>query len=152
MSPASVPLSDGETVLARFRPDRGRYWRDHGILAVALMALAGVVLWAIGSPYPAIGSIGAVLAVAVRAAYLASETLALEWTLTNRRLVLPGDGSAGSGRAVNLLDIQTVRPFLGDVQIITTTGDKHLLKHLANAPQVVEQITRARDKRARRRG
>ncbi|WP_370206982.1 hypothetical protein [Pararhodobacter marinus] len=146
-TPGDAPiLEDGEKILAEFRPDRGKYWRDHGVMAVILMALAGFVLWAIDSPYPAIGSLGAILAVGVRAAYLAGETLSLRWVLTDRRLILPG-----GQRAVMLGDIATVRPLLGDVQIITTGGDKHLLKHLANGADVVRRIAQARDKRAKRR-
>ncbi len=140
-------LEPGETVLTTFAPDRGRYWRDHGIMAVVLMALAAVFLWAIGSPYPAIGSLGAILAVTARAVYLASETLAMRWVLTDRRLILPG-----GQRAAMLLEIETARPLLGDVQIITRSGDKHLMKHLADAAGVIAQITGARDKRSRRRG
>ena len=146
MSTSPALLADGETRITEFRPDRGRYWRDHGVMAVALMALAGGVLWVMGLPYPAIGSLGAVLAVGVRSAYLASETLGLVWTLTNRRLLLPG-----ADRSVNLLDIRKARPFLGDVQIITASGDKHLLKHMADAQGVISRITDARDKRVRRR-
>lgn len=146
MTAPAVALDPGEKLIAEFRPDRGRYWRDHAILAVALMAVAGIVLWAIDSPYPAIGSLGAILAVAVRAAYLASESLAMRWVLTDRRLLLPG-----GTRVVPLLELATVRPFLGDVQLITRAGDKHLLKHLANAEDVVAQIVAARDKRAKRR-
>ncbi|MCW1404249.1 hypothetical protein OKA06_18785 [Novosphingobium sp. MW5] len=65
MTPADIDhplLEPDERLLVTFAPDRNRYWRDHGIMAVGLMALAGGVLWLIGSPYPAIGS-GAVLAV-----------------------------------------------------------------------------------------
>ena len=143
----TLPLSldPGEHLLAELRPDRARYWRDHGIMAVGLMALAGLVLWAIDSPYPAIGSLGAILAVGVRALYLASETLALRWTLTDRRMLLPG------ARVIMLLELDTVRPLLGDVQLITKAGDKHLMKHLANADATVAQILSARDKRAKRR-
>lgn len=144
---APLPLEPGEKILAELRPDRARYWRDHGIMAVALMALAGGFLWAIGSPYPAIGSLGAILAVGVRAVYLASETLALRWVLTDRRLILPG-----GNRAVMLLELATIRPLLGDVQVITRDGDKHLLKHLADATGVVTRITEARDRRAKRSG
>lgn len=140
-------LESGEKTLVELRADKGRYWRDHGIMAVALMALAGAVLWAIGSPYPAIGSLGAILAVAVRAAYLASETLGLVWVLTDRRLILP-DGQ----RSVMLLEIDKVRPLLGDVQVITRSGDKHLMKHLDDPQGVIARIFEARDKRARRRG
>lgn len=139
-------LEPGETLVAEIRSDRGRYWRDHGIMAVALMALAGGVLWATGTPYPAIGSLGAILAVGVRAAYLASETLGLRWRLTDRRIILPG-----GQRSVPLLDLKTARVFFGDVQLITQSGDKHLLKHVAGGPALVEKILKARDRRAKRR-
>ncbi|MBN8290690.1 hypothetical protein JI664_01815 [Rhodobacter sp. NTK016B] len=146
-SPSNAPiLEPGEKTLAEFRPDRGKYWRDHGVMAVILMALAGIGLWIIDSPYPAIGSLGAILAVGVRATYLASETLSLRWVLTDRRVILPG-----GQRAVMLGEIAKVRPLLGDVQIVTSGGDKHLLKHLANGPAVVQRILEARDKRAKRR-
>jgi len=103
-------------------------------------------LWAIGSPYPAIGSLGAILAVAVRALYLAPETLALRWVLTDRRVILPG-----GQRSIMLLELQTARPLLGDVQLVTRSGDKHLMKHLPNADGVVSRILEARDRRAKRR-
>ena len=139
-------LEPGEKRLEDYRPDRGRYWRDHGVMAVGLMALAGGGLWLIGSPYPAIGSLGAILAVAVRALYLAPETLAMHWVLTDRRVILPG-----GQRAFMLMELQTVRPLLGDVQLITRSGDKHLMKHLPDAAGVVKRILDARDRRAKRR-
>jgi len=142
--PTPVILEAGETQLNVFRADKSRYWRDHGIMAVALMALAGVVLWLIDSPYPAIGSLGAILAVGVRAAYLSSEVLRMQWVLTDRRLILP------SGvRSVNLLEIDKARQLLGDVQVITRSGDKHLMKHLADGSGVVTGILAARDARGR---
>src|SRR5690606_9156045 len=113
LSETFLPLESGEKIVTEIRPDRGRYWRDHGVMAVALMALAGGVLWATGTPYPAIGSLGAILAVGVRAAYLASETLGLRWVLTDRRMLLPGR------RSVPLLELDKARVLLGDVQLIT---------------------------------
>jgi hypothetical protein len=70
----------------------------------------------------------------------------MRWVLTDRRVVM-----AGGQRSVMLLELETVRTLLGDVQLITKAGDKHLLKHLANGSDVVQEITNARDKRARRR-
>jgi len=138
-APNAFILDADEALLEEYSPDKTRYWRDHGIIAVVLMALAGSVLWLIGSAYPAIGSLGAILAVAVRASYLASETLSMRWVLTNRRLILPG-----GVRSVPLLDIETVRTLLGDVQVISKSGDKHLLKHMADSEGVVSRLLAAR--------
>ncbi|MCW1932207.1 hypothetical protein [Pararhodobacter zhoushanensis] len=149
MTPADIDhplLEPDERLLVTFAPDRNRYWRDHGIMAVGLMALAGGVLWLIGSPYPAIGSLGAVLAVAVRGLYLAGETFKMRWLLTDRRLIL-----AGGVSSVTLLEIDKARPLLGDVQLITRSGDKHLLKFLADETEVITKIINARDARARSR-
>lgn len=137
-------LEPGEKLLAEWRPDRARYWRDHAVLAALGAVGAGLVLWALDMPAPAVGALGALAAVGVRAAYLASETLGLHWRLTDRRLLLPG------GRAVGLMEIETQRILLGDVQVITRAGDKHLLKHLANSGQVLAALAQARDRRARR--
>lgn len=145
----SAPLPDlesGERLLTSLHPDRARYWRDHGLMAVAGMVVAGAVLWAIGSPHVAIGSLGAVLALGVRGAYLASETLATVWHLTDRRLILPGN------RTVWLREVDTARRLLGDLQIITGAGDKYLLRHMSDAPAAAAAILAARDKRAKRAG
>ena len=88
----TLPLQEGETVLAEFRADRMAYWRGHLILAVVLGAAAGLFLMWQGNPYPVAGPIGAVLAIGARAAYLASEALTETWRLTDRRLLGPGDG------------------------------------------------------------
>jgi hypothetical protein len=140
-----ITLDPGERQLAEYRPDRNRYWRDHTLIAVVLMAVAGGVVWATGTPHPEVGALGAVLAVAARAAYLASETLALRWILTDKRLIIPGN------RSVPLMEIETIRPFMGDVQVITRAGDKHLLKHLADGPGVVARVSEARERRSKRR-
>ena len=140
-------LDKGEKLVREIAADRGRYWRDHGVMAVAGMAGVGGVLWLIGNPHVAIGALGAVGAVAVRAAYLASEALSNRWWLTDRRLILP-DGKG----AVMLLEVVTVRRLMGDVQLITKAGDKHLLRHVADPEGVVAAISDARDRRARRVG
>lgn len=137
-----LDLSPGERVVRVIRSDRGRYWRDHGIMALFGMGLVGVVLWLIGNDHVAIGALGAVLAVGARAAYLASEQLAQRWWLTSRRVILPG------ARAVGLREVQTARKILGDVQLITLTGDKHLIKHVAAPDALVAEILAARDGKA----
>jgi len=139
-----LTLESGEKIIAELRSDRGRYWRDHAILALLGMAGAGVVLWLLGSSHVAIGSLGAVLALAVRGLYLASEQLKSVWVLTDRRLML------ANGRPVMLLEIETIRKLMGDLQIITRAGDKHLIKHLADANKTVALIEQARARRAKR--
>lgn len=139
-----LTLEKGEKALAEIRTDRGRYWRDHAVLALLGMVGAGAVLWFLGSDHVAIGSLGAVLALAVRGLYLASEQFRAVWVLTDRRIVLPG------GRAVMLLEIDTIRKLMGDIQIITRAGDKHLIKHVANPEATIALVDQARARRARR--
>ena len=144
--PEAPVLDQGEKLLAEWRSDRGRYWRDHGVMALVLTALAGLVLWLLDVEHIAIGALGAILAVGVRGLYLQGEQMKSVWRLTDRRVILPHGG------AVGLMEIETQRKILGDVQLITRAGDKHLLKHLADADAVLADLTRARERRARRRG
>ena len=141
-----LELEKGEKRLIDIRSDRGTYLRDHLVLAVFGMGVVGMVLAVIGSDHWLIGSLGAVLALAVRGAYLYSEQMGVHWVLTDRRLVGPG------GRNVYLLELITVRRLFGDVQLVTRAGDKHLIKHVAGAEDVVETIERTRARRAKRAG
>ncbi|MCC5993515.1 MAG: hypothetical protein JJT99_13455 [Rhodobacteraceae bacterium] len=136
----------GEKKLRDIRSDKGIYWRDHGVMAVLGMGVVGMVLAFIGSDHVAIGSLGAVLALGVRGIWLYSEQMKFHWVLTNMRLVGPG------GRKVYLLELEKVRRLFGDIQLITKGGDKHLIKHVANAEALVAEIEAARDKRALRKG
>lgn len=130
----AAPLLDGETLLAEFRADRRAYWQGHLILAVVLGAAAGLILMWQGNPYPVAGPLGAAIAIGARAAYLASEALAETWRLTDRRLLGPG------GRAMPRAQIQTARPFLGAVQVTTTSGDRHLIKYQADPAATAARI------------
>jgi len=134
MHPQPAPLEPGEVLLAEWRADPGVYWKNHLILSVVLGFAAGLVLVAMGNPHPWTGPVAAVLAVFARAFYLRSEALGDTWRLTPRRLLGPG------GRIVPLSSIETVRPFLSDVLVITPAGDKHLMKYLADAPAVIARI------------
>lgn len=131
----------GERVLESFGADRLVYWKQHLILAVVLGAAAGLVLLWQGNPYPVVGPVGAVLAIGIRAAYLASEALSDRWTLTERRLLGPG------GRVVPLSHLAQARPFLGAVQIVTLSGDKHLMKYLADPAAASTRILAAAGRR-----
>lgn len=130
----SAPLGEGETVLAEFRADRLAYWRGHLILAVVLGAAAGLFLVWQGNPYPVAGPAGAAIAIFARAAFLASEALTEVWRLTERRLLGPG------GRAIPRVQIREARPFLGAVQVTTTTGDRHLIKYQADPSATATRI------------
>ena len=131
-------LLDGEKLIGTFTPDRATYWRGHVIMAVVLGAVAGLVLLWQANPYPVMGPIGAGLAIAIRAAYVASEALTDLWYLTDRRLIGP------RGVVVPRPRIKTARPFFGSVQIITDSGDKHLIKYLADPATDAARITGAR--------
>ena len=129
-----APVEEDERVVAEFPADRMAYWRAHLILAVVLGFVAGVVLMAIGNPHPWVGPVATMMAVMARAAFLASEALAGHWQLTDRRLIGPG------GRVVPLGSIATIRPFLADVMIATRTGDKHLMRYMADPATVIARI------------
>jgi hypothetical protein len=133
----TIHPEEGETVLETFRADRLTYWKSHLIMAVVLGTAAGLFLMCQGNPFPVAGPIGAILAIGARAAYLASEALSDSWALTERRLLGPG------GRIVPLSSLQTARPFLGAVQLVTRTGDKHLMKYLANPADAATRILAA---------
>ena len=135
-------LQDGETVVQDFRADRLVYWKSHLIMAVVLGAAAGVFLMWQGNPSPVAGPLGAVLAIGARAAYLASEALSDRWRLTDRRLLGP------AARAIPLAQIRTARPFMGAVQIVTLSGDKHLLKYLGDPAATAARILSATGRRA----
>lgn len=129
-----VSLRPGETVLREFRPDPAAYLRGHAILALVGGVVAGLVLVALGNPHPWVGPVAAAAAIGLRAAYLRSEVMAQRWRLTERRLLGP------NMRDIRRDQIVQVRPFLGDVQVVTRQGDKHLMKYMADAPGVVSAL------------
>lgn len=131
-------LEPGERVLARFTGDRETYWREHAWLAAIAMALGMGVLWALGNPHIWTGAVGGLLAIAVRALYLASDETKMEWHLTTERLLGPGS------RAIALDNIATVRSLFSAVQVVTATGDKHLLKYQSDTARVIAEIDAAR--------
>lgn len=136
MQPAT-PLEAGERVLEHFHPDRASYWRDHAWLAVAAMGLGMAVLWMIGNPHVWTGAVGGLAAIAVRGFYVASDELKARWDLTDRRLLGP------QGRAVRLAEIRTVRGLASAVQVVTASGDKHLIKYQADRAGVEARLRRA---------
>jgi hypothetical protein len=139
---AAPPSLDGdERLVATFAPDLHTYWKSNAILAVIAAAGAGILLVALGNAYPWTGPLGALLAMAARAGYLKSEVFAEDWRMTSRRLLGPG------GRIVPLSRVKEARKFMDAVQIITKSGDKHLIRYQADAVATVATILAARDNR-----
>ena len=127
--------------MAQFSPDRGTYLRYHAVMAAIAMAAAmgGIALF--GEPSHAwTGAIGALAAIAFRGWFLLSEVMDEHWHLTETTLKGPG------ARAVPLTQINKLRTLAGAVQVITSTGDKHLIKYQADPAAVIARIEEARDR------
>jgi hypothetical protein len=136
-------LAPGEKIVTEFRPDAQVYWRAHLVMAVLLGIGAGLVLMWLQNPYPVVGPVGAVMAIAARAAFVQSEAMAEVWRLTDRRLLGPG------GRSITLAQLLSARPFLGAVQVTTTTGDRHLIKYQADPAAVAFLLLTAAGRKPR---
>lgn len=119
----STALGAGETVQQSFHPDRAAYIRDHTWMAALAMAAGMVILWAMGNPHVWTGAVGGLAAIIIRGGYVASDELNVRWDLTNQRLLGP------QTRVVELGEIKTVKVLGSNVQVITKSGDKHLLKY-----------------------
>jgi hypothetical protein len=130
-------LRDGETLLAEFAPDRRSYLRDHAWMAALAMGAGMVILWAIGNPHVWTGAIGGLAAIALRGWYLADEEMAVRWFLTTQRLTGPGE------REVALSDIAKLRSLGTAVQVVTRSGDKHLMKYQEDRDATLAQLRQA---------
>ncbi|MEL6204591.1 MAG: hypothetical protein AAFR47_04680 [Pseudomonadota bacterium] len=124
-------------VVERFAPDRDVYIRSYLWLAAAGMVGAVVVLYLLGNSTPWVGAPAALLAIAVRGGYLASEELGQRWQLTERS-VRQVSAEGRVGRSVALSDMAEVRRLGSAVQIVTQDGHKFLLKYLSE-PEAVRQ-------------
>lgn len=133
----STPLEQGEQVIESFRADRMTYMRDHAWMAAVAMAAGMAILWLIGNPHVWTGAVGGLAAIVIRGGYLATDELAARWDLTDRRLLGPQTRVAG------LSDIAQVRGLGSAVQIVTRSGDKHLIKYLADKNSAMARIKEA---------
>ncbi|WP_299947148.1 hypothetical protein [uncultured Ruegeria sp.] len=120
-----------------FTPDRGAYIRTNAWLAAFAMTGAMVVLWLIGNAYIWTGAPAGLAAIGIRAWYLASEELTATWEMTDTTLTGPGP------RKVALKQIQSVNTMGSFVQIVTTSGDKHLIKYQADPAATKAAVERA---------
>lgn len=136
----NTTLMDGETVQQSFHADRATYVRSNTWLAAAAMAAGMAILWSMGNPHVWTGAVGGLAAVGVRAFYVMSEALATRWDLTNLRVLGP------MGRAIPLSDIQHLKTLGSFVQIVTKSGDKHLIKYQPVPQSTVEILRRATER------
>lgn len=120
-----------------FFADKGAYIRTNAWLAAFAMATAMLVLWLIGNPYVWTGAPAGLAAIGIRAWYLASEELAATWEMSGTTLTGPGP------RKIALKQIEAVNTMGSFVQIVTTGGDKHLIKYQADPAATKAAIERA---------
>lgn len=120
-----------------FPADRQAYIRSHAWLAAFGMAGAMLVLWLLGNPYVWTGAPAGLAAIVIRGWYLASEELQVVWRIEGGTLT-------GAGRHVPLGQIETTRIMGSFVQVITRSGDKHLIKYQANPEATRAAIEKAR--------
>jgi hypothetical protein len=136
----ATELDPGERVLAQFTAGRATYWRENAWLAAFAMAGGMGILWGIGNEHVWTGAVGGLFAIAVRALYLSSDETKMRWDLTDRRLLGPGT------RVIALENIAAVNTMFSAVQVVTVTGDKHLLKYQADARATKARIEAARER------
>jgi len=133
-------MNANKHIIMTIHADRRTYNREH--LALFFIGAIGMyaTLWAIGNPFPWTGIIGAAFAIFIRWWYVASEAMDVVWTLTDTHLTGPAE------RSIPLASIKTVRSLFSAVQVITHTGDKYMLKYLADPEGTVNAILSARDR------
>jgi hypothetical protein len=131
-----------------FRADRGAYLRTNAWLAAAAMAGGMAILWALGNPHVWTGALGGLAAIALRAWYASDEELALSWRLTSTHLVGPSLPTEAPAWRVALADVARVRTMGSFVQVVTASGDKHLMKYLPHPGEAASRIDAARRTRA----
>lgn len=135
---AQTVIEEGETALATFQADRATYIKSHLILAAVAGVGVTLILAMIGNPYPWVGIVAAILGIGTRGAFLMGEELAAKWVLTEAAIYGP------SGRRLMLENIATVRKIGNAVQLVTPSGDKHLIKFVGEPDAVVNRIAAAK--------
>lgn len=114
------------TETLQFLPDRKAWLRAQIRLALLAMIGAMLVLKLMDNPNVWVGAVAGMAGIALRSWYLASEEMAAVW-------ILKGDTISGPlERQIKLDQIEKIRILGSFVQIITKTGDKHLIKYQAN--------------------
>ncbi len=122
------------TEITRFSGNKAVFIRVQVIMALIGATLITGGLYLAGNPDWWVGIVGSFAGIAMRGYYIANEQLGFEWVLTNTHLNSPSE------RAIALTEIATVRSVLGSVQVITTAGEKFLIKYQAEPERVIAEI------------
>jgi hypothetical protein len=122
----------------KFTPDKGAYLRNHAWLAALGMGAAMGLLWLMGNPDIWTGAPAGLLAITLRGWYLYSEEMAVVWQIKDGTLHGPAE------RSIPLSQIEKLRSIGSFVQVITRTGDKHLIKYQADPAATIAAIDAAR--------
>ncbi|WP_439121947.1 hypothetical protein [Marivita sp.] len=128
--------------MIEFKPDMATYIRAHAVMTAIAMAAGMLILWVLDNPHIWTGAVGGFAAVALRGWYMADEVMEEVWTLSGTSLKGPYE------RKAQLDEIVKVRTIAGSVQIITKSGNKHLIKYQPDTKAVIDQINTERQKRA----
>ena len=118
----------------RITPDRSTYIRSHTWMAAIGMGGAMLILWLMGNPHIWTGAVAGLAAIALRGWYMASEELAAVWEIKDDHLTGPLE------RRIALSNIAEVRALFGYVQVVTHTGDKHLIKYQSDPEGTIAKI------------
>jgi len=122
----------------QFTPDKAAYLRNHAWLAALGMGAAMGLLWIMGNPDIWTGAPAGLAAITLRGWYLYSEEMAVVWRIENDTLTGPAE------RKIPLANIKAVRALGSFVQVVTKTGDKHLIKYQADPAATIAAIDSAR--------
>ncbi|MGJ8603114.1 MAG: hypothetical protein ACSHXH_03235 [Marivita sp.] len=126
--------------MTEFKPDMATYTRAHAVMSAIAMVVGMALLWVAGNPHVWTGAIGGLAAIALRGWYMADEVMDEIWTMSDTRLDGPYE------RTTPLNEIVKLRIIAGAVQIITKSGNKHLIKYQPDPAAVIAQINAARQK------
>ena len=118
----------------RITPDRATYIRSHTWMAAIGMGGAMLILWIMDNPHVWTGAVAGLAAIAMRGWYMASEELAAVWEIKDDHLTGPLE------RRIALSNIAEVRALFGYVQVVTHTGDKHLIKYQSDPEGTIAKI------------
>lgn len=122
------------TERAHFSPDKGAYIRSHVGMAVVFSLLGMGALALMGNPHLWTAAVGAFAAIGFRGWFLWSEVREEDWILSATQL----DGP--QGRVARLGDVTKLNRIFSSVQIVTASGDKHLIRYQADREATIARI------------